>query len=151
MLANLFESFRGFALLSDKLIVPMLKFKFSKLVRDKIIDHQVNSGAIPHYRPLSDKEHKQQLVEKIIEEAKEITQAKQEERASEIADVQQALDDLVERYGLTKKDIINAQKAKLNKNGAFKKEVFIDYVEIDESNKWVEYYKKNSERYPEIK
>ena len=65
--------------------------------------------------------------------------------------MQQALDDLVERYGLTKKDIINAQKAKLNKNGAFKKEVFIDYVEIDESNKWVEYYKKNSERYPEIK
>lgn len=129
----------------------MLKFKFSKLVRDKIIDHQINSGSLPHYRYLSDKEHKQQLVEKIIEEAKEITQAKQKELASEIADVQQALDDLIAKYGLTKKDVINAQKIKLDKNGAFKKGLFIDYVEIDKSDKWVEYYRKNSKPSPEIK
>lgn len=129
----------------------MLKFKFSKLVRDKVIDHQIDSGAIPHYRHLSDNEHKQQLVEKVIEEAKEITQAKQEERASEIADVQQALDDLIEKYGFTKKDIFKAQKIKLDKNGAFKKGLFIEYVEIDKDDKWVKYYKKNSERYPEIK
>ena len=129
----------------------MLKFKFSKLVRDRVIEHQIDSGALPHYKHLSDEEHKQQLVEKIIEEAKEIIPAQQEERASEIADVQQALDDLVEKYDLTKKDIMKAQKVKLDKNGAFKKGLFINYVEVDENDKWVKYYKRNSERYPEIK
>ena len=119
--------------------------------RDKIVNHQINSGAKPHYRKLSDKEHKEELIEKIIEEVHEIIHAKPGERAGEIADVQQALDDLIEKYGLTKTDITKAQKAKLSKNGAFKKGLFIDYVELDENDKWVDYYQKNPDRYPEIK
>ncbi len=31
----------------------MLKFQFNKLVRDKIVDQQIASGAKPHYRALT--------------------------------------------------------------------------------------------------
>lgn len=129
----------------------MLKFTFAKLVRDKIVDHQIASGAKPHFRQLSPDEHIQALVSKVIEEVEEITQASPEEVAAEIADVQQALDDLKELYGLQNADIAKAQAAKNEKNGAFKKGLYMDYVEVDEDNQWVEYYRKNAGRYPEIK
>jgi predicted house-cleaning noncanonical NTP pyrophosphatase (MazG superfamily) len=124
----------------------MPKFKFNKLVRDKIAENQIASGAKPHYRVLSDKQHKFELVNKIIEEAQEITKANQNDVAAE-----QAVDDLKEKLGLTGADIAKAQKAKNKKNGPFKKGIYIDYVEIDETDKWTEYYRKNADRYPEIK
>lgn len=69
----------------------------------------------------------------------------------EIADVQQALDDLKQKYGLTDKDVTRAQKIKRDKNGAFRKGIYVDYVEVGVANKWTEYYRKNADRYPEIK
>jgi predicted house-cleaning noncanonical NTP pyrophosphatase (MazG superfamily) len=128
----------------------MPKFKFAKLVRDKIVDHQLASGAKPSFRSLSLDEHKQELINKIVEEAKEIALAKPEETAAEIADVQQAIDDLKELHRLTDADIAKAQNEKNEKNGAFKKGLYVDYVEVDEDNQWVDYYRKNADRYPEI-
>lgn len=128
----------------------MPTFKFAKLVRDKILDHQIASGARPAYRQLSAEEHKRELINKIIEEAAEIREAAPEEIAGEIADVQQALDDLKERCGLSNRDIAAAQTKKNDKNGAFKRGVFVDYVEVDEDNTWTDYYRKNADRYPEI-
>jgi predicted house-cleaning noncanonical NTP pyrophosphatase (MazG superfamily) len=128
----------------------MPKFKFNKLVRDKIIEHQLASGAVSAYRQLNPDEHRRELINKIIEEAQEILQAKPEEVAMEIADVQQALDDLKEKYGLTSGDIAAAQLAKNEKNGAFKKGIFVDYVEVDSDSEWANYYRDHADRYPEI-
>lgn len=128
----------------------MLKFKFDKLVRDKIVEHQIFSGAKPHYRQLDDKHHKEELIKKIIEESREIFKANPEEIAGEIADVQQAIDDLIEKYGLIRSDITKAQKTKNDKNGAFKKGLFVDYVEVKPDDKWVAYFRKNADRYPQI-
>lgn len=128
----------------------MPKFKFGKLVRDKIVEHQIASGAKPSYRKLSANEHKQELVNKIVEEAKEIVQAQPSEVVAEIADVQQAIDDLKEKYGLTDEDVKRAQKLKNDKNGAFKEGLFIDHVEVAPDDKWAQYYRENPDRYPEI-
>lgn len=128
----------------------MPKFKFAKLVRDKIVEHQLASGAIPSYHQLSPNQHKVELVKKIIEESREISQAQPNEIAMEIADVQQALDDLKEQYGLTDKDISKAQAIKNEKNGAFKQGLYVEYVEVDDNSEWAAYYRKNTDRYPEI-
>ena len=129
----------------------MPKFKFNKLVRDKIVEKQVASGAKPSYRQLTAAEHEQELVNKIIEEAKEILQADGAGMVDEIADVQQAIDDLREKLNLTDEAVAIAQAIKKDKNGAFKKGLYIDYIEIDESDPWVEYYRRNADNYPEIK
>jgi hypothetical protein len=68
----------------------------------------------------------------------------------EIADVQQALDDLKEKCGLTSEDIAKAQAQKNEKNGAFKKGLYVDYVEVDSDSEWAAYYRDNADRYPEI-
>ncbi len=99
----------------------MLKFRFGKLVRDKIVEHQLASGARPKYRQLNAEEHKQELVNKIVEEAQEIISAPKNEIAAEIADVQQALDDLKEKFGITDMNVTKAQQSKNDKNGSFKK------------------------------
>jgi len=83
----------------------------------------------PVYHLLDLEAHKRELVNKIIEEAGEIAKAAPEEIAAEIADVQQALDDLKEKYALTSQEVSDAQARKSKKNGTFKKGLFIDYVE----------------------
>src|SRR5579883_2407794 len=105
----------------------MPKFRFAKLVRDNIVDNQIANGARPTYHQLDAAEHKRLLVEKIVEEAREIAAAPADELASEIADVQQALDDLREMYGLPPEHVTAAQAAKRQKNGAFKRGIYIDY------------------------
>ena len=128
----------------------MAKFKFGKLVRDKIVDHQLASGAKPTFRQLNNTEHQHALVHKIIEEATEIVAAEANVVAAEIADVQQALDDLIEKFGLSKADIAQAQAEKNAKNGSFKKGLYVEYVEVSDDDTWAEYYRKNADRYSEI-
>jgi predicted house-cleaning noncanonical NTP pyrophosphatase (MazG superfamily) len=129
----------------------MPKFTFAKLVRDKIVEQQLASGAKPTYRQLDAEEHKQELIKKIIEEAKEVVDASPADIAAELADVQQALDDLKELCGASDEAVAQAQTAKNEKAGAFKKGLYIESVEVDEHDKWAAYYRKNADRYPEIK
>ncbi len=129
----------------------MPKFKFSKLVRDKIVDHHIASGANLIFRQLNAEEHKRELINKIIEEAKEINQAAPNELTAEIADVQQAIDDLMELCGLDREDISRAQAAKNERDGSFKKGFHVDYTELKDNDPWVNYYRKNADRYPEIR
>ncbi|HUB93179.1 MAG TPA: nucleoside triphosphate pyrophosphohydrolase [Verrucomicrobiae bacterium] len=128
----------------------MLKFRFNKLVRDKIVEQQIASGAKPKYRILDHDEHVKFLVDKIIEESKEIVDASKEEMAGEIADVQQAIDDLIEKLGLTRDAVVRAQHKKNVKAGAFARGFYVDHVEVMDDNEWVAYYRKNPDRYPEI-
>ncbi len=128
----------------------MRKFTFKKLVRDKIVDLQISSGAKPHYIKLSDEEHKQQLIKKLLEETNEIANASPNNIVSEIADVQQVIDDLRQKYRITKKEVVQAQKFKRNKNGAFKKGLYVEFIEVPENHAWLDYYLNNPDRYPEI-
>jgi len=128
----------------------MPKFKFSKLVRDNIVDQQIVSGAKPSFRQLSKSEHIHELIHKIVEEAKEIEHAEAEEVVAEIADVQQVIDDLKAALNVVDKDVVKAQEVKNSKNGAFRKGLFVDCVEVTEDNPWIRYYRKNADRYPEI-
>lgn len=86
----------------------MLKFKFSKLVRYKIVETQIASGAKPTYHMLNRDEHANALVEKIIEEAREIIGAVAGDVTGEIADVQQALDDLIDVVGTSREQVAAA-------------------------------------------
>lgn len=125
-------------------------FKLQKLVRDKIVEDQIALGQKPDYRTLDPIEHKHELIRKIIEEIQELSDAASEDAAKEIADVQQALDDLIEVYGLSKADVGAAQQKKNDKSGAFKKGIYIDTLELAEDDPWTAYYRKEPERFPEI-
>jgi len=129
----------------------MLRFALNKLIRDKIVDQQLAEGSKPKYRVLSRKEHLQELIKKLPEEGGEITSATPEKVASEIADVQQVLDDIMALLGISPEEVRREQARKNQKFGAFKKGIFIEHIDIDESIPWVAHYRDNPDRYPEIK
>lgn len=128
----------------------MPTFKFSKLVRDKIVEQQIIEGSHPSYRVLAPKDHKKELIKKIAEEVGEIESAAANEIAGELADVQQALDDLCALYAISKADVASAQRKKLHKKGAFRKGFYVESITVDESNEWVEYYRAHPDRYHEV-
>lgn len=127
------------------------KFKFEKLVRDRIVEHIKKNGAKPHFRKLGDTEYIEELKKKVLEEAKEIPTVKDNnELVSEIADLQEVLDYLIKTLGVSKKELRRLQKVKNKKAGSFKKRHYIDYVETKKSGEWVDYYLARPKKYPEI-
>jgi predicted house-cleaning noncanonical NTP pyrophosphatase (MazG superfamily) len=125
-------------------------FKLNKLVRDKIVDDQIALGQTPHFRALTPKQHQLALIDKIIEEISELRNADKSDIVKELADVQQAIDDLIELHHITKIEVASAQKIKSSKVGVFKKGIYIDTLETVEDDAWTAYYRKDPKRFPEI-
>jgi predicted house-cleaning noncanonical NTP pyrophosphatase (MazG superfamily) len=128
----------------------MAKFRLNKLVRDNIVDYQLARGQRPTYHVLNREEHLKALALKIAEEAAELAEAPKEKLASEIADVEQALDDLKTLSNIAPADIKKAKAEKAKKNGAFKKGLFIETLEVPENDSWNDYYRSEPDRFPEV-
>ena len=130
--------------------MDMPRFKFQKLVRDKIISHQLASGATPVARQLQGPEYVQALLAKLSEEAAELADASAETLAEELADVQQVIDDLRLHLGVTPEALAEVQARKTAKNGDFRNGDFVESVEVAEDNPWTAYYRAHPEQYPEL-
>ena len=128
----------------------MRRFKFEKLVRDKIVESIEGHGNVPHYRTLSDEEFAVELKKKLIEEAKELIEAQGDEIIKEIADIQEIIDNLLKTLDISKENLEFAQNVKNDKNGSLKKKHYIEYVDVKEGSPEIEYYLKFAEKYPEI-
>ncbi len=100
---------------------------YNKLVRDKIPAIIVADNAQPVQRTLTDDtEYLQALLEKLIEESKELLESKGslEERA-DIAEVLRAIDALL---GYDSQVVEVARNDKAQKRGGFSSRVFLDKV-----------------------
>lgn len=129
----------------------MPTFIFNKLIRDKLKVEYVKLNHKATYKKLSDSELFEALKQKIIEEAKEIpADGSKEEIAGELADVQQVLDDLATRAGITIEEIMDAKQKKFEKKGGFSEGLFVEKVELRPNDEWVAYYRRSPEKYEEI-
>ena len=128
----------------------MPTFILNKLVRDAIPERQVSDDQNPVYYKLDPAEHAEALVAKIIEEAQEIPVVQSDEAVAEIADVQQALDDLKALLGITDADVQQAQLVKREHSGGFRDGMFVETVRVAEGSKWADYYRSEPERFTEI-
>lgn len=128
----------------------MPRFHFGKLVRDKIVEQQLASGAKPDYRKLTDKEHIVALRDKLKEEAIEAAESGHDELIHELADVQQVVDDLLQKIGSTKDELMQVQQQKNDKRGGFGQGLYIEAVEVAEEDPWAEHFRNRPDHYPEI-
>jgi predicted house-cleaning noncanonical NTP pyrophosphatase (MazG superfamily) len=130
----------------------MRTFRLNKLVRDNILEDQQERGEKPTYRELSSHEHAEALVEKIVEEIREVPlRSTPEKIAEELADVQQALDDLTDLLGVTVHTISEAKSQKFKKMGGFKRGIFIENLVVPDGDAWGDYYASDPKRFPQIK
>jgi len=84
----------------------MRKFKFEKLVRDKIVDAIIANGNHPNWKTLSDKEYIDELKKKIIEEASELINSEGEELLKELVDIQEIIDNLLLALQVSKEKLL---------------------------------------------
>jgi len=130
----------------------MPTFVFNKLVRDKLplMYKDMNQKIIS--RILKGKALRVALKEKLIEEASEVPslQTPHADVVAELADVEQLLDDLKNEYAVTNEEVSLVKNQKLAKKGGFGGGVFVESIELSDNDEWVEYYRKDPIKYPEV-
>lgn len=129
----------------------MHKFKIAKLVRDKIAEKMIASENAD-YKVLDDKKYIEELKKKVLEEAKELLPVKDKKKiVKELADIQEIIDTLIQALKSSKGKLREKQREENKKWGFFKKRLYIETIELDEVHEWLDYYLRNSDKYPEIK
>ncbi len=100
--------------------------KHNKLIRDRILEIIEANKEKSYFRILNKKEYIKEIKKKILEEAKELIEAKsKKEVINEIVDIQELIDVLISESGLTKLQIQKQQEVKNKKRGGFKKRLFL--------------------------
>ena len=123
-------------------------FKFEKLVRDKNKKTIEKSGGEFFGYKLKKDDFIQHLKLKLVEEAKEVLDAKTlDETADEIGDVIEVLKSLVKQMKIKKRKINKCRKIKAKNRGKFKKGIYCKYVKfpISINEKWMDKYENLNE------
>ena len=129
----------------------MPEFELKKLVRSKLIDEYEKSGQKVVVRELSMSSRKKELIRKIIEEVQEIDLASsRNDIAAEFADVNQAVGDLMVLCGVDQDKVELIRQEKLDKKGDFLSGDYIETIELDEDDRWVDYYRQSPDIFHEI-
>jgi predicted house-cleaning noncanonical NTP pyrophosphatase (MazG superfamily) len=124
-------------------------FKLNKLVRDKIVELNVGYGGTVKYKTLTGKELNAALIDKLIEEAKELKAS--ELSVGELADLKEIVEQVAKNLKITDVQLDRKQAEKRAKNGGFAKGHFIDKLTLPADHKWSKYYAADPKRFPEIK
>lgn len=131
----------------------MPTFKYAKLVRDNIPGWHREKGHTVKGRQLTKDELRDALIEKLHEEADEVSGAlSAEELVEEIGDVQQIIDDLCAVMGIAKEDVATLVAKKTGRKGGFLNGEYIETVTIpNEDDRWTQYCRRDPAKYPEVK
>jgi predicted house-cleaning noncanonical NTP pyrophosphatase (MazG superfamily) len=99
---------------------------YNKLVRDRIPDVIRKSGHYPVYRILSQEEYYQGLRIKLQEEVSEFLSSDED---TEIADILEVVDAILNHRGIAKQAIDDIRSKKAKSNGQFNERIFLEKVE----------------------
>ncbi len=104
---------------------------YNKLIRDRIPEIIEKDGCSYKTRILKQKEYKQELLKKIVEESQEVleTNGNKKELIKEIGDVQEIINYIIKTFNLDKKEIEKIRKKRKKSRGSFDKKIFLEYTE----------------------
>ncbi|MGN1405124.1 MAG: phosphoribosyl-ATP pyrophosphohydrolase [Erysipelotrichaceae bacterium] len=98
---------------------------YNKLIRDNIPEIIKASGKECDVKVLDDEEYIQKLKEKIIEEAKEVYEADENEIISELADILEIVEAIEKYYDIDHSTVEKKKQDKAIKNGKFEKKLLL--------------------------
>lgn len=104
----------------------MGEINYEKLVRDKIPEIILDDGQVPVTRILGSSEYRRALLEKLVEEAKELLESDGD--LGERADVAEVLGALDVVLGYSKDEVENARLKKAEERGGFEQNIFLEKV-----------------------
>jgi predicted house-cleaning noncanonical NTP pyrophosphatase (MazG superfamily) len=135
-------------------MAKIYKFRYAKLVRDNIPAIIVKDGAKVQKKVLSQKSYELELKKKLLEESSELLEAKDRtEMLSELADLEEILDNLRAALHIGKAELKSVQAKKRLKNGSFRRRFYVDHIVADNHTDpaWLRYHLKNKKKFPLIK
>lgn len=129
------------------------RFKLDKLIRDKVAPKILHSYAITAAsRTMEQDEYIKHLHKKLIEEAQEVLEAKtKDEVKEELADLLEVMFSLGLVHDISFDDIEKARCQKKITDGGFEGRIYCEYIEMNSDNQYIDYYKSQPHKYPEIK
>ena len=111
-----------------------------------------NSGLTVDYEILNDGDYLLELKKKLVEEAQEVFDSKNvSELKSELIDVMEVLDHLIELHSFSRTELNTLKEEKQLKVGKFDKRIKTHYVEMPDNHKELSYYLSKPQKYPQIK
>jgi predicted house-cleaning noncanonical NTP pyrophosphatase (MazG superfamily) len=127
-------------------------FRFNKLVRDKIPELNRQQGIKTNVKQLTGQAKVDALLGKLLEEAEELKYAQGEDKAKEIGDVRDVLDAIIAELQLSEEDIQQHRKERDTKAGGFANGQYVSTVVVpdDYTGPWLEYFRSNPDRFPEV-
>lgn len=129
------------------------RFFKNKLVREKILALYKKEGVTTQsYVIEDDNEFLDAITQKLIEELQEIFASENnDELLSELADLEDVLIVFKKFLKIDQKDIDAKRAAKLAEKGSYEGRVFLEYVDVPNSNKaLIEKYEAEAQRYSEL-
>lgn len=131
----------------------MPTFQFNKLVRDKLPQLYTQLQQTIVTKKLSADELLLALRQKFVEEAKEIPfeSGSRADVISELSDVEQVMDDILSRLEISREEISEAKRKKFVKKGGFTDGIFVEQIQLNDDDEWVDYYRAEPLKYPELK
>ena len=106
-----------------------MRKEYNKLVRDRIPEILIQAGLNFETIALSEAEYRQALRKKIIEEAKEVAEANPEQLLTELADLYEVMDALIETYGISPEEVRKKQQQRRSERGGFKERIKLLWTE----------------------
>lgn len=130
----------------------MTKFRLNKLVRDKIPKINEDMGIKVSLKSLGSDEYRIALMNKLTEEVNELKSAKGKGVAKEIADILEVIDAVIVLSNIDQADISLYRSDRFKEAGGFGGRKFITTLEFLDGydGPWVDYYRKDPNRFPEI-
>ena len=127
------------------------KFKQGKLWRDKAVDLLKEMGSKIHWMRLEGEQFEEQLRVKLLEEAAEVSEAKNKEGLlEELADLLEVISAFCELYEVNLEDIVKLQAKKRDARGGFHGRKFVTVAEHPIGSFAERYCLNDQDKYPEI-
>lgn len=105
-----------------------MRKEYNKLVRDRIPEIIQQNGLEYQAVTLTKAEYCQALKQKLIEEAQEAAEAN-EELITELADLYEVIDALLETYGINRELVLAEQQRRRSERGGFEKRIKLVWTE----------------------
>lgn len=102
--------------------------EYNKLVRDLIPEIIKQDGFEAKIRTLSEEEFKYELLQKLVEEAKEVLETDGDPQllVKELADVWEVIETIIPTFGVDQQEIFRVKQERKDKRGGFDQRIFLE-------------------------
>lgn len=106
-----------------------MRQEHNKLIRDCIPEIIRQAGRECEVKTMSESEYHQALLNKLVEEAKEATQANSDDLVEELADIYEVIDTILNNAEIDKSLVLAKQKQKRQEKGGFNNKLRLLWTE----------------------